>query len=280
MKKSIKVAIVVISALLMAGCQIGEGELMKTKTGHQMYIGWREYVDNLLKNVVEPSFNLYAWLQAPEEQKQDILKRHFGSSEVEVLSDQAWMIRHVSGATLRLSMENGGDFSLPGGKMRLLYVGSWRGDVLDNIIFVLENKGNGMWEIRAEDGSIRFELTLGMSEIPESLAETTLSLEGQGMLTHKTIIRHCSGDECEDETRYTFLSYDVKQPFGGVWEPVDDYDYWGSLSKMSSRLVFTSGKVALQAMDEDGNGNAATVTVLGPEEIEIEMDGIVQRRRP
>ena len=35
----------------------------------------------------------------------------------------------------------------------------------------------------------------------------------------------------------------------------------------------------LQALDEEGQGNAAGITVLNPEEIEIEMDGIVQRRK-
>ena len=38
-------------------------------------------------------------------------------------------------------------------------------------------------------------------------------------------------------------------------------------------------KVHLQALDEEGQGNAADITVLNPEEIEIEMDGIVQRRK-
>lgn len=44
-------------------------------------------------------------------------------------------------------------------------------------------------------------------------------------------------------------------------------------------MGFVSGKVGLQALDENGVGNAATVTVLSPEEIEIEMDGVVQRRK-
>ena len=41
MKKSIKVIIVMIAAVMLAGCEVGEGELMKTKTGHLMYLGWR-----------------------------------------------------------------------------------------------------------------------------------------------------------------------------------------------------------------------------------------------
>lgn len=53
----------------------------------------------------------------------------------------------------------------------------------------------------------------------------------------------------------------------------------GAFVKESRRMGFVSGKVGLQALDENGVGNAATVTVLSPEEIEIEMDGVVQRRK-
>lgn len=279
MKNSIKIILLLITALAMAGCEVGEGELMKTKTGHLMYNGWCDDVNNLLLQVVEPAFNLYAWTQAPEGRKQEVFSKYFRSSiEIEELSDRAWIIRTNQGSLLRMSLEYGPDLSLPGGQMRLFYVGSYRGDVLNDIIFILENKGDSVWEIRSEDGSIRFELALGISGIPESVVGTVLSVEGQGMFTHKAIYRHCSGDVCEDEVTLTFLSYDIRQPFEGVWNPSDRLEL-GAFVKESRRMGFVSGKVGLQALDENGVGNAATVTVLSPEEIEIEMDGVVQRRK-
>ena len=109
MNKSIKVLIVMMVAVMMAGCEVGEGELMKTKTGHLMYLGWTDDINGILFNIVEPAFNLNAWVQAPEDQKPEILRKHFYSNAViDVLSDHTWRIR-VDGtrASLRVALVNG-----------------------------------------------------------------------------------------------------------------------------------------------------------------------------
>ena len=163
--------------------------------------------------------------------------------------------------------------------MRLLYAGNSGEDVLNNIIFVLENKGNGVLELYSEDGNIQFSFTLGTQGIPESLTETSLTIEGEGMFTQKTIVPHCSGDVCTEETYLTFLSYTIQQPFEGTWVPERSHYYLYGFAPPIGSLSFSSGKVHLQALDEEGLGNTADITVLNPEEIEIEMDGIVQRRK-
>ena len=82
MKKSIKVVIMILAVVMMASCEVGEGELMKTKTGHLMYLGWTDDINGILFNIVEPAFNLNAWVQAPENQKPEILRKHFYGNAV------------------------------------------------------------------------------------------------------------------------------------------------------------------------------------------------------
>lgn len=281
MNKTIKAIVVTCVVLLMAGCEVGEGELMKTKKGHLMYLGWTDNITEILANLVEPAFNLNAWLEAPDDQKPEILRKHFyDNTEIEVLSNHAWRIRSESmETTLRMSLQNGNSLAETGAKMRLLYVGYRGEDVLNNIIFVLENKGNGVWELYSEDGNIKFRFTLGTQGMPESIIETSLTIEGEGTFTQKTIISHCSGDVCTEETYLTFLSYTIQQPFEGTLVSERGHYYLYGFSSSIGSLAFSSGKVHLQALDEEGQGNTADITVLNPEEIEIEMDGIVQRRK-
>lgn len=279
MNKSIKVFVMIIAALMMAGCEIGEGKLMKTKTGHLMYKGWCEDVHLLFMNIVEPTFNLYAWTQAPEDRKPVILRHFYGNTEINVLSDHSWDIKGPGRSLMRVTMDDGIAFSEPGGKMSMMYILDYASDnPLDRIRFFLENKGNGVWEIYSADRTIYFKFTLDTSEIPESLAETTMSLEGQGTFTHTTVVSNCSSDVCQYRYYYTSLSYDIQQPFEGEWVLVN-VSYWYDFISNVYQLALHSGKVALQALDENGNGNAAMITVLNTEEIEIEMDGIVQRRK-
>lgn len=269
-----------VAAVMMAGCEVGEGELMKTKTGHQMYCGWTDDINKLLTNIVEPAFNLYAWAQAPDEQKQEIWRRHFYSNAtVEVFSDHAWELSMDDHESLRMSLEYGASFSEVGGKMRMVYSSyKIQNNFIEDILFILENKGNGVWELYSDDGNIRFTFTLGTTEIPESLAETSIKVEGHGTFTHKNIIQHCLGDDCTEEVIPTYLSYNILEPFEGYWG--SEYEYFeSSFVTMFRRLEFSSGKVKFQATDENGDGNIATISVLNPEEIEIEMDGIVQRRK-
>lgn len=282
MNKSIKVLIVMMVAVMMAGCEVGEGELMKTKTGHLMYLGWTDDINGILFNIVEPAFNLNAWVQAPEDQKPEILRKHFYSNAViDVLSDHTWRIR-VDGTTasLRVALVNGTSLAEAGAKMRLLYTKNYDHSVWANTVFVLENKGNGLWDFYSEDGQIHLQFTLGTSEVPESLTETSLKIAGAGTFTERTVISHCSGDVCSEETIFTYLSYDIQQPFETSWTQDARRINWTSqFNRNDYFIAFSAGKVHLQALDEEGQGNAAVISVLNPEEIEIEMDGIVQRRK-
>lgn len=282
MKKSIKVVIMILAVVMMAGCEVGEGELMKTKTGHLMYLGWTDDINGILFNIVEPAFNLNAWVQASEDQKPEIFQKHFYSNAViDVLSDHTWRIR-VDGTTasLRVALVNGTSLAEAGAKMRLLYTKNYDHSVWANTVFVLENKGNGLWDFYSEDGQIHLQFTLGTSEVPESLTETTLKIAGSGTFTERTVIPHCSGDVCTEETYFTYLSYDIQQPFVTSWKQDARRINWTSqFNRNDYFIVFSAGKVQLQALDEEGQGNTAVVTLLNTEEIEIEMDGIVQRRK-
>jgi hypothetical protein len=269
-------------AVMMAGCEVGEGELMKTKTGHLMYIGWTDDINGIVFNIVEPTFNLNAWVQASEDQKPEIFQKHFYSNTViDVLSDHTWRIR-VDGTTasLRVALVNGTSLAEAGAKLRLLYTKNYDHSVWANTVFVLENKGNGLWDLYSEDGQIHLQFTLGTSEVPESLTETSLKIAGAGTFTERTVISHCSGDVCSEETIFTYLSYDIQQPFETSWKQDARRINWTSqFNRNDYFIAFSAGKVHLQALDEEGQGNAAVITVLNPEEIEIEMDGIVQRRK-
>ena len=282
MKKSIKVVTMILAAVMMAGCEVGEGELMKTKTGHLMYLGWTDDINGILFNIVEPAFNLNAWVQAPEDQKPEILRKHFYSNTViDVLSDHTWRIR-VDGTTasLRVALVNGTSLAETGAKMRLLYTKNYDHSVWTNTVFVLENKGDGLWNFYSEDGQIHLQFTLSTSEVPESLSETPLKIAGAGTFTERTVISHCSGDVCSEETIFTYLSYDIQQPFEASWTQDARRINWTSqFNRNDYFIAFSAGKVQLQALDEEGQGNTAVVTLLNTEEIEIEMDGIVQRRK-
>ena len=119
MKKSIKVVIMILAVVMMAGCEVGEGELMKTKTGHLMYLGWTDDINGIVFNIVEPAFNLNAWVQASEDQKPEIFQKHFYSNTViDVLSDHTWRIR-VDGTTasLRVALVNGTSLAEAGAKL-------------------------------------------------------------------------------------------------------------------------------------------------------------------
>ncbi|MBQ5993181.1 MAG: hypothetical protein IJL57_02455 [Bacteroidales bacterium] len=272
----------ILAVVMMAGCEVGEGELMKTKTGHLMYLGWTDDINGIVFNIVEPAFNLNAWVQASEDQKPEIFQKHFYSNAViDVLSDHTWRIR-VEGTTasLRVVLVNGASLAETGAKMRLLYTKNYDHSVWTNTVFVLENKGDGLWDFYSEDGQIHLQFTLGTSEVPESLSETPLKIAGAGTFTERTVISHCSGDVCSEETYFTYLSYDIQQPFEASWTQDARRINWTSQFNRSDYFIaFSAGKVHLQALDEEGQSNAAGITVLNPEEIEIEMDGIVQRRK-
>ena len=281
MNKTIKAIVVTCVVLLMAGCEVGEGELMKTKTGHLMYQGWCQDVGGLLTDLVEPVFNLYAWTQAPADQKDEIFNRYFyTNTEILTTSNHTWEMRINDRTSMRVALEYGTPFSEPGGKMRFVYSTFHEPEPLKNILFILENKGNGVWEVYSDDGNIDLELTFGVQTIPESLAETLVSIEGQGYFTHKSTFLNLD-DYSYDHEEYTFLHYDIRQPFECVWNTTSTNSTWHgyTFGWMRKGLAFTSGKVHLQALDEEGQGNTADITVLNPEEIEIEMDGIVQRRK-
>ena len=282
MKKSIKVIIVMIAAVMMAGCEVGEGELMKTKTGHLMYLGWTDDINGIIFNIVEPAFNLNAWVQATENQKPEILRKHFyGNAVIDVLSDHSWRIRIDGTSTLlRVALVNGTSLAQTGAKMRLIYTKDYDHSAWANTVFVLENRGNGVWNLYSGDGQINLQFTLGTSEVPESLTETSLTIAGAGTFVERTVISHCSGDVCTEETYFTYLSYDILQPFEINWTQNANQHNWASEFDWSDYFtVFSAGKVQLQALDEEGQGNTAVVTLLNTEEIEIEMDGIVQRRK-
>ena len=281
MKKSIKVIIMMVTAVMMAGCEVGEGELMKTKTGHLMYLGWTDDINGIVFNIVEPAFNLNAWLQAPEDQKPEILRKHFYSDVViDVLSDYTWRIRIDNPtASLLFALVNGTSLAETGAKMQLLYTQDHEYSVWANTVFFLENKGNGVWEYYSEDGQINLLFKIGTSEVPESLTETSFSIAGAGTFVEKTVISHCSGDICTEETYFTYLSYDIQQPFEVSWKQDTRFSWVNPLTWIDYSTVFSAGKVHLQALDEAGQGNTAVVTLLNTDEIEIEMDGIVQRRK-
>lgn len=282
MKKSIKVIVMMVAAVMMAGCEVGEGELMKTKTGHLMYLGWTDDINGIMYNIVEPAFNLNAWMQAPEEQKPEILQNHFYSNAViDVLSDHSWRIRISStSALLRVVLVNGTSLAQTGAKMRLIYTKDYDHSAWANTVFVLENRGDGVWNLYSEDGQIYLQFALGTSEVPESLTETSLTIAGAGTFVERTVISHCSGEVCTEETYFTYLSYDILQPFEVSWTQNANQHNWASEFDWSDYFtVFSAGKVQLQALDEEGQGNTADVTLLNTEEIEIEMDGIVQRRK-
>ncbi|MBQ1818911.1 MAG: hypothetical protein II120_01785 [Bacteroidales bacterium] len=272
----------ILAVVMMAGCEVGEGELMKTKTGHLMYLGWTDDINGIVFNIVEPAFNLNAWVQASEDQKPEIFQKHFYSNTViDVLSDHTWRIR-VDGTTasLRVVLVNGASLAETGAKMRLLYTKNYDHSVWTNTVFVLENKGDGLWDFYSEDGQIHLQFTLGTSEVPESLSETPLKIAGAGTFTERTVISHCSGDVCSEETYFTYLSYDIQQPFEASWTQDARRINWTSqFNRNDYFIAFSAGKVHLQALDEEGQGNAAVITELNPEELEIEMDGIVQRRK-
>ena len=271
-----------IAAVMMAGCEVGEGELMKTKTGHLMYLGWTDDINGIIFNIVEPAFNLNAWVQATENQKPEILRKHFyGNAVIDVLSDHSWRIRIDGTSTLlRVALVNGTSLAQTGAKMRLIYTKDYDHSAWANTVFVLENRGNGVWNLYSGDGQINLQFTLGTSEVPESLTETSLTIAGAGTFVERTVISHCSGDVCTEETYFTYLSYDILQPFEINWTQNANQHNWASEFDWSDYFtVFSAGKVQLQALDEEGQGNTATVTLLNPEEIEIEMDGIVQRRK-
>ncbi len=282
MKKSIKDVIMILAVVMMAGCEVGEGELMKTKTGHLMYLGWTDDINGIVFNIVEPTFNLNAWVQASEDQKPEIFQKHFYSNAViDVLSDHTWRIR-VEGTTasLRVVLVNGTSLADTGAKLRLLYTKKYDHSVWANTVFILENKGDGLWDFYSEDGQIHLQFTLGTSEVPESLTETSLKIAGAGTFTERTVISHCSGDVCSEETIFTYLSYDIQQPFETSWmQDARRINWTSQFNRNDYFIAFSAGKVHLQALDEEGQGNAAGITVLNPEEIEIEMDGIVQRRK-
>ena len=271
-----------VAAVMMAGCEVGEGELMKTKTGHLMYLGWTDDINGIVFNIVEPAFNLNAWVQAPDNQKPEILRKHFYSNAViDVMSDHTWRIR-IDGATasLLLDLENGNSLAETGAKMRLLYTQYHNHSAWANTVFVLENKGNGVWDLYSEDGQIHLQFTLGTSEVPESITETPLAIAGAGTFVEKTVISHCSGDDCSEDTYFTYLSYEILQPLEVSWTQNSNQINWASEFDWNDYfIVFSAGKLHLQALDEAGQGNTADITVLNAEEIEIEMDGIVQRRK-
>lgn len=254
-------------ALLLAACQIGDGEMGKTKTGKLIFNGWGKDMQDLFSGIVSPAFKFNQYIIASEEDKENVFNQNFSAS-LHIISASQWMIKDLwNGAEIHFEMEEGESLESAGSVMRIINMSEWSPATIQGRVFKLSNMGNGLWML-SEGSDILLSLQFESAATPASLSNTNFTVSGRGEFTHET--NYCSSSSCE--TIFTFLSFDILSPMG-VKDVADGN--W-SVGSLISPLFWEKGHILLSATNPDGQGNAVEALILDDGRVSIGIGGVTQ----
>lgn len=255
-------------ALLLAACQVGDGEMGKTKTGKLMFDGWGRDLQDLFSEIVNPAFKFNQYIIAPEEEKEYVFNQNFSDS-LHIISPSQWMIEdYWNGAQLHFEMEEGISLESVGSVMRIINTSEFSPAAIRGHVFKLTNMGDGLWML-SEGSETLLSLQFESAATPVTLCNNSFTVSGSGVFSHET--NFCSSNSCE--TIFTFLSFDILSPMGVKDIAIGN---WSMGNYNMSPLSWERGHVLLSATNPEGQGNTADALILDDGRVSIGIGGVTQ----
>ena len=267
MKRLIKGIFCIVIVALLAACEIGDGEMGKTRTGKQIFDGWGTDMSNLFDAIVEPALQFNHYLENPEVDLEGLQNSHFSNSTLEETGERNWLFFHESSnSRLYLSMLVGNSLNDEGAILRIYSLGRNIPPIVGGIVYFLENMGNGQWVLRSNND---FTLTLdfGSETLPASLKDSPLTISGVGSFRH----------ESQDNSTTAIISLDfnilremsVNQNALRLSDWPNRYYYFP--------VIWDSGSVELTAANQsNGESNTAEAVILDSHKVSITIGGVTQ----
>lgn len=271
MKRLIKGIFCIVIVALLAACEIGDGEMGKTRTGKQIFDGWGTDMSNLFDAIVEPALQFNHYMENPEVDLEGLLNSHFSNSTLEETGERSWLFFHESSnSRLYLSMLVGNSLNDEGAILRIYSLGRNIPPIVGGIVYFLENMGNGQWILRSNDD---FTLTLdfGSETLPASLKSSKLTISGNGTFRHETQ-DNSTAVPFATETSLNFNIHremSVNQNSLGLSNWPYRYYYFP--------VTWDSGSVVLTATKQsNGESNTVEAVILDSHKVSITIGGVTQ----
>ena len=267
MKRLIKGIFCIIIVTLFAACEIGDGEMGKTRTGKQMFDGWGSDMSDLFSAIVEPALQFNRYLEDPETDLEELMNRHFSHAMLTETGERSWLIYHEnSNSKLYLSMVSGNSLNDDGAVLRIYAVGRNLPSSIGGIAFFLENMGNGQWVLRYGQ-NCWLTLDFDSETLPTSLKDSPLTISGVGSFRH----------ESQDNSTTAIISLDFN-----ILREMSVNQNALRLSAWPNRyyyfpVIWDSGSVELTAANQsNGESNTAEAVILDSHKVSITIGGVTQ----
>ncbi|MBO4489694.1 MAG: hypothetical protein J5741_08600 [Bacteroidales bacterium] len=268
MKRLIKGIFCIIIVALLTACEIGIGEMGKTRTGKQIFGGWGNDINNLFSTIVEPALQFNQYLENPEVELEDLLHRHFRDATITETGEQSWLIFHEnSNSKLYLSMLHGNNLNDEGAVMRIYTIGRNLPSTIAGTVFFMEKAGDGQWVLR--NGNI-FLLTLDFESetIPNSLKNSKLSISGNGSFIH-------DNSTTVSNSAKTTLNFHIHRDMSVNPYAVRLLSWPGQY--YYNPVKWDNGSVELTAVNQsNGESNTVEALILDSKKVSITIGGVTQ----
>lgn len=277
MKNIIKNIVWIALVFVLAGCEIGDGELQKTKTGKLMFDAWSENMETLLNKIIEPTFNFNNWLIAPEAERTEILKEYFvGGTTISNVGGQKWKIESPNEEDiLYITLVEGQSLYDDNCQILVFYQTESDNEPVLSSKFIISKEEGNSWSVHKEgDAMHSFQLSWPQSiGIIPSIKNTTFSIQGNGIFNHYSRHWIYQGENYFQSQTQTDLFFDITEP---VMCTLEEDDIWWIWPCRAQDAQFKSGKLTLKAEDGEGNFNIASIIILDEDKISVEIGGITQ----
>ena len=190
MKKSI--FIIALLALVFCSCDRREDRGMLTQRGKQVSEKWEQITDVVLRDVVNESFHLNAWINADDSLRRIIENQYYTNKRVRLDGENVYGIYDEYGTLLMTVYTHGATLSDANTTWEIhrISMGDYRAaDCLfaqePEVVFNLEALGNNNWHLSmdsATSAGSSLDLTLGIPgvAVPYDILVQSFTLEGSG----------------------------------------------------------------------------------------------------
>ena len=253
-----------------SSCEMGDGEMGKTRTGKQIFDGWGTDMNNLFSAILEPALQFNHYWEDPNVDIETLMTRNFSNSTLTETGERSYLIFHESSnSKLYLSMMSGDNLNDDGAIMRIYSIGRNLPSTIGGVMFFMENMGNGQWVLR-NNNDLVITLDFGSEVLPSSLKNSKLSISGSGSFRHET-----HSDASTAVFSETLLSFDIFREMS-VAQNAIRISAWPH-QFYHDPVKWEGGSVELTAVNQsDGESNTAEATILESGKVSITIGGITQ----
>ncbi|MBO7446008.1 MAG: hypothetical protein J6T86_06330 [Bacteroidales bacterium] len=262
MKRLIKSSFCIILVMIASSCEIGDGEMGKTRLGKQIFDGWGIDMYCLFGNVIDPALHFNQYLEAPEPGREEVLNQYFQNLTFTEIDDRHWMFsQEQSNAKIYFEMVSGNNLNEEGAIMRIYNIGSQIPETVRGVVFFLENVGDSQWRLLNNNN---FDMTFHFlnETLPSGLKDADFTLSGSGFFKHQ-------------DYASTILDFEILSDMAVSYSNNHLYSSWSWGSSVP--VVWERGTVTLTAKDPStGDSNTVKATIMENLKVNITIGGITQ----